>query len=91
MRRVRTRDFTVIRCVGKIQYLILPASKMKNPVVIERDARIKISGTQPAEMIGALNAFAFSTFPLHLKEFRSVLSDQFSSLFLLPCLIHLVI
>ena len=27
-------------------------------------------GTQPAEMIGALNAFAFSTFPLHLKESR---------------------
>ena len=54
---------------------------MKTPVVIEKDARIKISGTQPAEMIGALNAFAFSTFPLHLKEFRSVLSDQFNSLF----------
>ena len=53
--------------------------------------RVEISGTQPAEMIGALNAFAFSTFPLHLKEIRSVLSDQFSSLFLLPCLIHLVI
>ena len=55
---------------------------------IEWDARVKISWTQPAEMIGALNAFAFSTFPLHLKEIRSVLSDQFNSLFLLPCLIH---
>ena len=54
---------------------------MKTPLFIERDERVKISGTQPAEMIGALNAFAFSTFPLHLKEFRSVLSDQFSYLF----------
>ena len=74
-----------------VKILLIFVAFLENMNFIKRDARVKISGTQPAEMIGALNAFAFSTFPLHLKEFRSVLSDQFSSLFLLPCLIHLVI